>query len=79
MNSLWGIEWHSRNRLGGETTHLMYSGLPLIFKTRKQAREYIRKNWGYILCRQDLKSEPHGWRLPRPVRVKIVKEEGVVK
>ena len=72
--SAWGVLWHSCNRLDGlreylcrnETTHL-----PALFLTRAEARAFITDTYGYIRHRADLRREPHGWRLPRPVRVTI--------
>ena len=73
--SAWGVLWHSCNRLDGlreylcrnETTHV-----PALFLTRAEAREFITDTYGYIRHRADLRREPHGWRLPRAVRVTIM-------
>ena len=69
----WGVEWYSKCRLDGVTCHLMWQSpcQPAIFRTRKEAREWIQKRYGYIKTRMDLRQEPHGWRLPRPVRVRV--------
>ena len=73
MAERWAIQWYSRNRLDGETRHFMWGcGFPLLFRTREKAREYISDHYGYIRTRQDLRSEPHGWRLPRAVRVEVI-------
>lgn len=70
--NLWAGEWHSRNNLDGETRHLLYENyLPKVFRTRRQCREWINENYGYIRDREDLRQEPHGWRLPRAVKVEI--------
>ncbi len=45
------------------------------FLTRKAAREWAEKHFGYIKGRKDLRIEPHCWRMPRPVRVKVTVEE----
>jgi hypothetical protein len=71
----WGILWRSDNRLDGRTRHLMYSSdtsLPILFKARREAREYIENRYGYIRHRKDLHEEPHGWKLPKPVKVDII-------
>ena len=72
---IWGIRWHSKNRSDGVSEHLMYKGcLPLLFTTRREARAYIQKWYGYIKERDDLRREPHGWRLPTAVKVSITEE-----
>ena len=69
----WGVEWCSRNALNGETRYLMFvtTNQPALFSTRKAAREWITKEYGYIRHRRDLREEPHGWRMPRAVRVRL--------
>ena len=70
--SAWGVLWRSQCQLDGVTAHLIHRNLlPAIFKTRKQAVDFTEKEYGYIRQRPDLKSEPHGWRMPKPVRVTI--------
>ena len=64
----WGVQWHSRNRLDGDRRHLMWSPL---FHNRREARLYIDEKFGYIRRRIDLRVEPHGWRMPRAVRVVV--------
>lgn len=72
MNNLWGILWRSENRLDGKVEHLMWHrGRPLIFRTREYARRFIELQYGYIRNRPDLRVEPHGWKMPIPVKVKI--------
>lgn len=72
----WAIRWHSKNSLDGRQRYLMwdYGTMPLLFKTRREAREYRNEKWGYIRDRKDLRSEPHGWRLPQVVRVRVTVE-----
>jgi hypothetical protein len=70
----WGAEWYSKNALDGERRYLMCdpdSGLPVVFRTRREARAWIDVEVGYIRVRPDLREEPHGWRLPKAVRVGI--------
>jgi hypothetical protein len=75
-NNLWAIEWHSHNRLDGDNKHIIYQNyLPVLFRTRKAARLFIKEKYGYIKDRPDLKREPHGWRMPTAIKVKIVKVE----
>lgn len=69
----WGLLWHSRNRTDGVSEHLIYENrMPVMFLTRKAAREWANDHYGYIKARVDLWIEPHGWRMPRPVRVKVI-------
>jgi hypothetical protein len=71
----WGALWHSRNRLDGVSEHLLWtegdSALPALFRTRREVRAWIRARYGYIATRPDLRREPHGWRVPRPVQVAV--------
>lgn len=46
-------------------------GYPLLFTTRSEARRYICERYGYIKTRPDLQAEPHGWKMPVPVRVAV--------
>ena len=73
MSNLWAAQWRSYNRKDGESRHLIHKDcLPKIFKTRRECRQYITVRYGYIKGRPDLRREPHGWRMPRPVKVCIV-------
>ena len=70
----WAIMWRSRCRLDGDSRYLICapeSGTPLIFKTRHEARTYRDETFGYIKDRDDLKAEPHGWKLPQVVKVLV--------
>lgn len=76
MRNLWAGQWYSRNRLDGVTRYLLYDNcLPVLFRTRREIREYIEKRYGYIKDRKDLRVEPHGWRLPRAVKVLLLEVE----
>ncbi len=83
----WAIKWHSENKLDGVTEHLMglwpdykrssnvsgyYKG---VFQTRQQARDFNNKHNGYIRNRPDLRAEPHGWRMPKVVKVEVTVAE----
>ena len=69
---LWGALWRSRNRLDGVTTHLLNKDcLPVLFTTRKAARDWIETEFGWLKTRDDLHAEPHGWKMPIAVRVKV--------
>ena len=72
MSQLWGLEWRSDNRLDGERRHIIHAfGFPVLFRTRAEARAHRDERYGYIRTRPDLQSAPHGWRMPRPVRVEV--------
>lgn len=73
---LWVLLWRSVNRLDGVTEHIVngMDCLPKLFYTRVQAIAFREEHYA-DLRRKDLRSEPHGWRLPRPVRATI-KAEG---
>jgi hypothetical protein len=57
----WGIVWRSNNSLDGKREFLQWdrdhsrTG-PVLFETRRQAREYRDKRYGYIKGRADLKA-----------------------
>ncbi len=70
----WSVLWRSENISDGKTERLHGTGgeLPL-FKTRQQARDFINEHYGYMRGRSDLKAEPHGWKMPIPVRVRTIK------
>ena len=74
--SAWGVMWKSENRLDGITRHLIFRNcVPALFVTRKDARQFIELHYAYIAVRKDLRTEPHGWRVPIPVRVTITPNE----
>ena len=73
--TLWALEWNSRSVLG-HRTHFIHENLfPKLFKTRHEARAWANEEYGYIKTRLDLRAQPHGWRMPRPVRVRLCPEE----
>ena len=51
-----------------------YAQTALSFKTRKDAEGFIKDRFGYIKTRPDLRAEPHGWKMPKPVKIKICVE-----
>jgi hypothetical protein len=76
---VWAAEWYSKNGVDGERRHLLgheaidwqHHGVPATFKTHAICRRWIKQHSGYIADRPDLQAEPHGWRVPQPVRVEI--------
>jgi hypothetical protein len=73
----WAVQWRSCNRLDGRREFFLWlnPSTPALFQTRAEARAYIREKYGYIAERPDLRREPHGWRLPRPVKVTVALRE----
>lgn len=68
----WGALWYSRSKRDGVTTHIMFEGCqPALFQTRREARVWINMKYGYIKSRPDLRIEPHGWRMPKAVKVRV--------
>lgn len=69
---MYGALWRSKNKRDGESRHLiMVDCLPVLFTTRRAAAQWIKKNYGYIATRRDLRAEPHGWRVPIAVKVQV--------
>jgi hypothetical protein len=46
-----------------------------VFATRQQARQYIEEHYAYYRKRPDLRAEPHGWQMPRAVKVQVTVQE----
>jgi len=79
--TMWAIKWQSETLIDGKRDHLLGrdSYIPyevagytkMVFRTRQDARNFITKEYGYIRKRPDLQREPHGWKCPIPVRVKV--------
>ena len=68
----WVLIWHSANLVDGCTERIISNNHgPLLFRTRKEARELAKLRYGYIHTRPDLRAEPHGWRLPVAVKATI--------
>lgn len=68
----WAVKWRQDNELDGNREYyLCNENGYILFKTRFLARQYIADNYGFIRRRQDLQEEPHGWKMPIPVRVLV--------
>jgi len=68
----WGALVSSCNKLDGERSWIaMRDGMPAMFATRFAARLWIIETYGYLRTRPDLQREPHGWRMPQPVRLTV--------
>lgn len=77
MNA-WGVLWLDRRcphcaRLHTTGDHLVWDSFKdyRLFRTRREARAYIERAYGYIRERRDLRGCPHHWRLPMAVRVTV--------
>lgn len=69
---MWAAEWYSYTVME-ESKHLIHeNGLPVLFRTKRESAAYIKERYGYIATRKDLRAEPHGWRMPKPIKVVIV-------
>ncbi|KKN76881.1 hypothetical protein LCGC14_0365320 [marine sediment metagenome] len=76
MTNLWAAEWRSKNIQDGESRHILYDNcLPALFRTRRECREYIKARYGYIAHCPDLQTEPHGWKVPKAIKVDILRQE----
>lgn len=75
MTQLWIPKWATKNRLDGKRSVLVWHKMmPALFRSRRECRDFIEREYGYIKNRPDLCQEPHGWTLPKPVKV-IIKEQ----
>ena len=73
-STAWAPEWHSRNRLDGDQRYFMCEPKPpyvRLFKTKRACRAWIRETHGYIAKGRDLRTEPHGWFMPKAVKVNV--------
>jgi hypothetical protein len=67
----WAIKISSNNQLDGYREHFACAGGTYeLFETREGARLHIKDKYGWH-TRHDLRREPHGWKAPKPVRVKV--------
>lgn len=70
----WILEHYSKNRLNGERRHFEFHELvPKLFCTRREARAWAAERYAYFK-RPDLRAEPHGWRMPKAVKVRVTIE-----
>lgn len=67
----WAVKWNEFD----DSWIMWRNCLPLLFRTRKEARAWIAKNYGYIRTRKDLRTAPHHWRLPTAVLVTVTLKE----
>lgn len=75
--TLWAPKWSTTSKLDGRREYLRlwyphrFMEFPAVFRTRRECREFIEQEYGYIRTRPDLRAEPHCWRIPTAVKVKI--------
>lgn len=72
MSNLWcALFWTNGNPMG-DTCHLIRRDLiPVMFKTKRECKEWIDEHYRYIRDRTDLRTGNHCWRLPKPVKVQV--------
>lgn len=81
----WAVKWISDCALDGHREFFLGSGyMPgapcpaptvLLFLSRRRARDFVKERFGYIKNRPDLRAEPHGWKMPKVVRVNVTVSE----
>ena len=63
----WGALWRDK-----ESEHFLFENrIPMLFRTRREARAYIDERYGYIRQRKDLRQAPHFWRIPIALMVRV--------
>lgn len=66
--AIWAAKWQQK----GSREHLLHEhGLPVLFKTKREASAWIKERYGYIAKRKDLRTPPHSWRMPKPVEALV--------
>jgi hypothetical protein len=80
QHQCWGVLWRSKSKKSGVCQHLLFnsSGGATLFFKKRLAVEWIKKEYGFIRTRADLRAEPHGWRMPVPVKVTLT-ADGVLE
>jgi len=77
----WSVLWHSKNCLDGIKEYIVHENqLPVLFHTKREAKEYIKRRFGYIATRKDLRidTEPlNAIPIKRDYRVDIEVERGL--
>ena len=71
----WAILCRSINQLDGDRSwfdgEVNGTTRTQLFPTRREALAFIKHHWSYVRHRSDLRREPHGWRMPKPVKVMV--------
>lgn len=72
----WAVRWRSHNEFAGKTEFFTCDGLNYdLFRTKKDAAQHIKDEYGYIAKRRDLRAEPHGWKMPIAIKVRVILQE----
>lgn len=58
----WGILW--REKRNEYLTDVLTN-----FRTKAECEKYIHENFGYIKKRDDLRSDPFCWKMPKAIRI----------
>lgn len=78
----WAVQWRSgpNNVDRRAMSHFCFDRTdparchPIVFKTRKAARQWAKSEYGYIVARRDLRRYPHDWKPVRVVPVTLTME-----
>jgi hypothetical protein len=66
----WTLQWRSENKRDGRREY-MCASMKGLFDTRAEARAAQENEYCYLQGRPDLRAEPHGWLVPKVVKVKV--------
>jgi len=72
----WAVLWRQKGSIDGDIERIQwgYGGdrqAPYLFRTKKDCAVFIKERYGYIAKRKDLREYPHGWRMPKPIKVRV--------
>ena len=70
---VWAVLIRRKNRLDGKHEHIEndQNCVPRLFRTKREAAQWIEIKHGYLRNRLDLRREPHGWKMPIPISVTV--------
>lgn len=69
----WAVLWRYSNE--DQKSYLIcQKGGPILFASRDDARKWIKRQYGYIAEREDLRKHPHHWLMPAAVRAHVTYE-----
>jgi len=72
MKKIWGVLWIQKGSIDGDCESLVYKDCkPVMFSTKRECKKFIDETYKFITARKDLRRYPHGWRLPKPVKLRI--------
>lgn len=68
----WGLVWRSNGAMEGYCEHIIREkGLPVLFRTRREARAYRDEQFGAIREDEGLRRPPYNMKMPKVVRMGI--------